>query len=143
MEVACTRMNHHSSLLVDHHQLVVLIDHVDGYLLWLDGRLMARTIHHQGDLVTRAHLIVALHRFAIHLNETCIGSLLDAIAALISHLVGKILVDTNRILLGIHLYLPMLEEFFLIIGESCLIIEEFFFIIIYIVKLLHYSTISF
>ena len=37
---------------------------------------MTRTVEHQGNQVVRAYLVVTLHRFAVHVDKSGIGSLL-------------------------------------------------------------------
>ena len=138
MEVSGTRMYHHACLLVDDHELVVFIHHIDIDFLRLDTCLMTRTVEHQGNQVVRANLVVTLHRFAVHVDKSGIGSLLNAVAALISHLVRQILVYTNRILVGIHLHFPMLIEVVASIASLC---SSAFIHLDFVIKFLHISCI--
>ena len=110
MEVSGSRMNHHSCLFVNHHQLVVFINHIDVDFFRLDACFMTRAVEHQRNDVVRAHLVIALHRFTVYMNKSGISCLLNAVAALVSHLISQILVYADRILVGIHLHLPVLIE---------------------------------
>ena len=73
-------MNYHASLLVDHHQRIVLVHNIQRNILCHNTGVVLGTIEHQGDDIIGAHLIVC----------------------------GEELVYTHRRLTGIHLYLPML-----------------------------------
>ena len=108
MKVARTWMHHHTGFLVNHHQLVVFINHIDSDFFRFDTRFMPRTVEHQ---IIRAHLIVALYRFTIDMDESGISSLLNTVTALIGHLISQVFIDADRILVGIHLHLPVLIEF--------------------------------
>ena len=73
MKVARTRMHHHTCFLVDHHQLIVFINHIDSDFFRFDTRFMTRTVEHQSNQIIRAHLIVALYRFTIDMDESGIS----------------------------------------------------------------------
>ena len=79
VEVAHSWVYHQSCRLVDDHQLVVLIDHIQGDVLRFNGRIIVRTVKHQCDDVTRAYLIVAFDGGAVYLDEASIGGFLDAV----------------------------------------------------------------
>ena len=79
--VAASRMHHHSSGFVDNHQLVVLIDYVQGDVLRLNGIVIVRTVKHQRHHVVGTHLVVALNRAVVNMYETGVGSLLYAVSA--------------------------------------------------------------
>ena len=111
MKVARTRMHHHTCFLVDHHQLIVFINHIDSDFFRFDTRFMTRTVEHQSNQIIRAHLIVALYRFTIDMDESGISSLLNTVTALIGHLISQVFIDADRFLVGIHLNLPVLIEF--------------------------------
>ncbi|CUQ25997.1 Uncharacterised protein [Segatella copri] len=72
---------------------------------------MTRTVEHQSNQIIRAHLIVALYRFTIDMDESGISSLLNTVTALIGHLISQVLIDADWILVSIHLNLPVLIEF--------------------------------
>ena len=80
VEVAHSWVYHQSSRFVDDHQLVILVDHVQWDVLWFYCRIIVRTVQHQGDDVAWTYLVVALDRRTVNLYESCVGSLLDAVA---------------------------------------------------------------
>ena len=80
VEIAATRMYHHSRWFVDDHQLVILVDYLQRDILRLYRRIIMGTVEHQGDNITRTDLIITLDGLTIDLNKTCIRRLLDAVA---------------------------------------------------------------
>ena len=98
-------MDHHTCRLIDDHQIIVFIDHLKGDILWGDGRVVVRTVKHQGDDIARAHLIVTLHRtgtasqFEIlsrtDMDEASVCGLLDTVAAGVWLMLREELVDTD------------------------------------------------
>ena len=80
VSVATTRMHDKTRRFVHHHQVVVLIDHIERYIFGDYAVVIGRGIECDDNLVTRLHLVVALHHFAIHGNGTGIGSLLYFVA---------------------------------------------------------------
>jgi hypothetical protein len=73
-EVSGSRMYHHTGWLIDDHEGIVFIDDIEGDVFWIDGAVMLWYVEHEGDDIIGAHLIVALDRFAIDLDISCIGS---------------------------------------------------------------------
>ena len=117
MEVAYTRMYHQPCRFVDHHELVVLIHHIQRDVLWFNGGIIVRTVEHQRDDVTRAHLIVALDWGPVNLDEARIGSFLDTVTRRVLHMFRHVFVDTYRLLSTIHLHAHVLIE--LSVGIRC------------------------
>ena len=134
VEIATTGMDYHACGLVDDHDFIVLIDHLEWDILWSDGRVVVRTVEHQGDDIARTHLVVTLHRpgtaslFDIlgrtDMDETCVGCLLDTVAAGVRLVLGEELIDANRFI--------ELTVIRLLIGIS--IGHQFQFFIIYVVQ---------
>ena len=110
MEVPHSRMHHQPGRLVDDHQLVILIDDIKWDILRLDGRIVVRTVQHQCNDITRAHLIVAFHRLVIDEDEACISSLLDTIARGVLHMFRHELVYTHRLLPMVYLHAQVLIQ---------------------------------
>ena len=79
MEVSTTRMHHHTSWLIDNHQIVVFITHIQWDILGFNSRIEMRAIQHQSDDIPRAHLVVAFYWTVVYKQEACIGSLLNTI----------------------------------------------------------------
>jgi len=117
VEIAGTGMHHHARGLVHHHQRVVFIDDVEGYFLGQHRRLVLGAVEHERDHVCRPHLVVALHRFAVDKDAPRVGRRLYAVSARMLHLVGEILVYTQRCLPAIHLHAPMLVELSVVAGD--------------------------
>ena len=110
VEVTHARVYHQSGRFVDHHQLVVLVDHIQRNILRLYLRIVVRTVEHQRDDITRPNLVVALDGFAIDLNEPCIGGLLNTVARGVLHVFRHVFVNAYRLLTTIHLHAQMLIE---------------------------------
>ena len=73
-------MHHHPCRFVYHHQLVVLVAHIQGDILRLNGSIEMRTVEHQGDDIACAYLIITLDGTVVHKQEACVGSLLNTVA---------------------------------------------------------------
>ena len=108
VKVAHSRVNHEACRLVDDHQLIVFVYHVQGDVLWLDGRIVVRAVEHQCHHIARAHLIITLNRFPVDVNEPCISSFLDAVARGVLHVFRHVLVDAHRFLAAVHLHAQVL-----------------------------------
>ena len=108
VEVAHSGVNYQACRLVDDHQLVVFIDHVQRDVLWLDGRIVVRAVKHQRDDVACAYLIVTLDGFPIDVYEACICSFLDAVARGVLHVFRHVLVDAYRFLSAVYLHAQVL-----------------------------------
>ena len=111
MEITSARMHYHTSLFIYDQQLVIFINHIDVNLLWFDAGLMSWTVHHQRDHIIRANLIITLYRFPVDMDKTGISSLLNTITALVCHFISQVFINSHRILISIHLHLPVLIEF--------------------------------
>ena len=68
-EVASTGMNHHASLLVHHHYVLVFVNYVDGQVLSHDACVVTGTVQHERHYVAGAHLVVALHWAVVDMHE--------------------------------------------------------------------------
>ena len=115
VEVAASGMHHHACRFVDDHQLVVLIDHVEWNLLWLDGGVEMGTVEHQRDDVARSHLVVALHRFLVYMHKTGIGCLLDAVSAGVLQFLAHEFIHSDGHLSTVHLKAVVLIELLLLL----------------------------
>ena len=112
VKVATSWMHHHTCRLIDDHQLVVLIDHLQRDILGLDGGIIVRTVEHQGDDIARAYLIITFYRISIDMNESGISGLLDSVPAGMRLVFGQELVDTYGHLALIHLDTEVLIQRF-------------------------------
>ena len=97
-------MHHHARRLIDDHQLIVFIDHVQGNILRFDGGIIMRPVEHQGDDIARAYLIITFDRIAVDVNKTGIGGFLDSVTAGMGLMLCQELVDTYGHLTFIHFY---------------------------------------
>ena len=111
VKVAHSRMYHQSCRFVDDHQLVVLINHVEGNILGFDGCIVVWPVEHQRDDIARAHLIVAFHRLAVDMYESGVGSFLNTVARRVLNVFRHVFVDAYRFLSAIDLHAQMLIEF--------------------------------
>ena len=110
VEVAHSGVYHQSGRLVDNHQLVILIDHVQGDVLWFYRRVIVRTVEHQRDDVARTYLVVALDGCSVYLDETSIGSFLDTVARGVLHMFRHVFVDAYRLLSTVYLHAQVLIQ---------------------------------
>ena len=124
-------MHHHARRLVDHHQVFILIDHVERYVLRLDGRIVVRTVEHQRDDVSRAYLIIIFNGCAVHVDEARVGGLLYAVAAGVGLMLGQELVDAHRLLPAVHLYAEVLIQ----LAAGLAVIKQLHILQLYVVHL--------
>ena len=108
--VAATGMYYHAGRLVDYHEAVVLVNYFKGNFLRLYAAFMARTVEHEGNDIAGAHLVVALHRAVIDMNETGVGCLLYAVATAVLQLLGHEAVYAQWHLTGIRHQTDVLVE---------------------------------
>ena len=103
VEITAPRMHNHAGRLVDHHQLVILIDNLQRDILRFDGGVIMRAVEHQSNHIARAYLIITLYRISIHMNETRIGGFLDSVTARMRLMFCQKLVDAYGNLTFIYL----------------------------------------
>ena len=115
VEIAHTGVHHQAGRLVDDHQLVVLINYVKGNVFGFYGRVVVRTVKHQRDDIARTHLVVALHRLAVHVDETRVSSLLDTVARRVLYVLRHKLVDAYRLLPPVYLHAQVFVELFYVV----------------------------
>ena len=130
--------------LVDHHELLVLIAHVEGHLLGHDGRVVVGPVEHQRDDVARAHLIVALDGAVVDKEESGLGRLLDAVARGVLCVLGQVLVDAQGHLSAVDLEPQMLKERLRLAVRLRLsvIVEQLFQLVVeqFVVSHVHHSS---
>ncbi len=80
-EVSAPGMHHQSGRFVHNHKVIILIHNVERYVFRLYRGVEVRPVEHQGYHIAAAHLVVALHRTPVYIHESCIGSVLYAVAA--------------------------------------------------------------
>ena len=126
MEVAGTGMNHHASGLVHNHQVVVLVDDVERDIFCLDRAIVAWTVEHKCHHVAWPYLIVTLHWSVVHMHEAGIGSLLNAVARRVLHLLLHVFVNTQGSLPGVYDEAEVLVQLgaFYLIGASILLVAD-------------------
>ena len=110
VEVAASRMHHHPCRLIDDHQLVVLIDHLQRNILRFDGGIIMRTVEHQGDDIARTYLIITFNRISVDMDKSGISGFLDSVTTGMGLVFCQELVDTYRHLTFIHLYTEVLIQ---------------------------------
>ncbi len=71
--VAVSRMHDQSGRLVEHDEVVVLMNDVERNILGDDLHLALGIGHHEGDAVERLHLVTRLHRRAVHQDVSSVG----------------------------------------------------------------------
>ena len=94
MIIAATRVNHQSCWLVDHEQVIVLIDNVERNIFGQDLKHMTRTIHHHRHHITRLDLITALLRLTIDMDISVVGCTLHTVARCSHYPIDEELIDT-------------------------------------------------
>ena len=109
-EVSCTRMNHHTRLLIYNHEIIILVHHIERDVFRIYGSIVFRTREHQRHHITRTNLVVALHRLVIHMNIASLGSSLNAVARGMLHVLKEELVNSKLLLTCICHNTEMLIE---------------------------------
>ena len=79
-EVAVAGVDDEAGTLVDHENILVLIDDVEGYGLGEHLEVVRRLWEEDADLVTGLDLVVGLGLFAVHEDAACLGGSLDFVA---------------------------------------------------------------
>ena len=80
IEIACSRVHHHSSLFVYHHQHLVFIHYVERDVLRVYRGIVLGLVQHQRHHIARSHLIVALYGLIVYVYVSSLRSLLYAVA---------------------------------------------------------------
>ena len=118
VKIATPRVYHHTSTLVDHENLLVLIHNVQRNILGYNSPITLRSVQHKRHHIASLHPVIALYSLAPHHNKASLSSLLDTIATRVAQVVHQKLVHTHRILPGICHYTAMLVEFLQILSVS-------------------------
>ena len=107
-EVAAARMDHHPRRLVDDHQVLVFVGHLQRDVLRHDLPVPFRMVQHQRHHVARLHPVVALDGLLIHPYAASLSSLLYAVAARVRHVVHEELIHSHHRLSLVRDDAPML-----------------------------------
>ena len=94
MIIAATRVNHQTCRLVDHEQVIVLIDDVERNIFGQDFKHMTRSIHHHRHHITRLYLVAALLWLAIDMDISVVGCTLNTVARCSHYPINEELIDT-------------------------------------------------
>ena len=100
--VAMPGVDDESGLLVDDHDVVVLVDDVERDVLGDDLELVRRTLKPEGDDIEGLDLVVGLDRLLVDKDDACIGGLLHTVARDIGHPVDEVFVDTYGLLAFVY-----------------------------------------
>jgi hypothetical protein len=73
-------MHDKTSLLVDHQDMIVLVEHAQWNVLRLDLRIALRIGQHDADGITGFHLLARLRSLLVHQDIACLGRDLYAVA---------------------------------------------------------------
>ena len=112
-------MDHHSGRLVDDQQLVVLVYHVERNLFGFYPVVVGSMVDHQTDDVARTDLVVALHGTLVDIEHTGIGHGLDAVTALVGHVLGEVFIHAQRHLPGVDFHVQAFEQFLFLYVVEC------------------------
>ena len=94
-----SRVHHHAGLLVDNHQILILINNSNRNIFRSKFR-SRRTKHGILNQIARFDTVIGFNRVFIHKHTTILNSLLNLVAGGIFHLLRQVLVNTHR---GLHL----------------------------------------
>ena len=119
MVVAAAGMNHHTGRLVDDQQLVVLVYHVERNLFGFYPVVVGSMVDHQTDDVARTDLVVALHGTLVDIEHAGIGHGLDAVTALMGHVLGEVFIHAQRHLPGVDFHAQAFEQFLFLYVVEC------------------------
>ena len=95
--VARSRVHHHSLGLIDHEQVRVLIDDIEGDILRRDIHGL-RVVDQDGDTVADGGLVVLLDRLLPYRHHAVVDQLCRGRSAQIVDMIGEVLVDTNALI---------------------------------------------
>ena len=104
--VAVTGMNDQTGRLVDHEQVVVLIDDVERYVLRRDGVVMRFVVEQHLNDITGFDAVVGGHGLAVDPHITRIRGRLDTVAARVGHVHREVFVNALLALALVHLASP-------------------------------------
>ena len=110
MEISHTGMHHHAGRLVHDHHLVVLIDNIQRYVLWLYRRVVPWSIEHQRHCIAGLHLVIAFHGLTVNMDETGIGSFLYPVPAGMLQMLEQELIYTHGLLPLVGIYAEVFKE---------------------------------
>ena len=110
VEITHAWMYYQSCGFINHHQLVVFIDDIQWNILRFNSRIIVWTVKHQRDDIARTNLIVTLDRCAVDLDESGIGSFLDAVARRVLHVFRHIFINAHRLLPTVYFHAQMLIQ---------------------------------
>ena len=85
--VAASRVYHQSGWLIDDHQLVIFVGDVEWDILGHNLPVALGAFEHEGHHLEWLHLVVALHRPSVHADASCLGRLLNAVAAGVAQMI--------------------------------------------------------
>ena len=97
-------MHHHARRLVDNHQRIVFVHHIEWNVFGLDGRVVVRSVEHQRNHIARPYLVIAFHGAFVYVHETRVGGLLYAVTTGMLQPFCHKSVDTHGHLSLIHHY---------------------------------------
>ena len=106
--VAAAGMHHEARRFVDDEQGLILVDNIEGDVLWDDFPVALRVVQDERDDVAGLYLVVALDGLVAGMDCTRLGCLLYAVAAGAGHVVHQELIDADGRLPLVHLNAPML-----------------------------------
>ena len=139
-EVTTAWVHNHSCRFVNDHQIVVFINDIKWNILWFDGCIIMRTVEHQCDHIAWTNFVVTFNRTIIHMDKTCIGSLLDTITTRMRLMLGNILINTYGDLPFVHFHTEMFIKLSVTVLFGTITISHQFQFIVF--QKLHHSTIS-
>ena len=114
-EMAMTRMNNHSSLLIKDKYVIIFMNYIQRNSLRQNFKTTTLIWHDKSHDIARADNIVSLDDLVIHANILSLDCQLDTMTRGILHMSGKILIHTHRNLSGCNIKAIMLEHFLLFI----------------------------
>ena len=109
--VPASGMHDKSCWLVDHKQVFIFINDVNGNVFCLYVALIARTIKLQSNDVTWLYAIVAFLRPPVHMDKACTCRLLDAVARSISQMGNQKFVHAQELLAAVGHHTEVFVEF--------------------------------
>ena len=92
--VTTTGMNDHPCRLINHHQIVIFIHHLNGDILRLDGKVDGLMVKQHLHDIQRFDLIIGFYRFSIYPEMTGIGCSLNAVSGRTAHVLHHKLIHT-------------------------------------------------
>ena len=100
--VAVPGVQHQARGLVNNQHILILIDHLERNVLWLNSKVYRLVVEHDLYEVKRLDFVVARHGLLVHKDISRLCSLLDTVTARTRHVLAQVLIHADGCLPPVH-----------------------------------------